>query len=146
MSVYIPPLAGVLACLAFLLASPEAICGAFPARCASSCRMVAGMGGRRSQALTTTVFRAKIRHMPNSYRFETIDEYSSGQWLQNDLRFETEQEARGMWRYMGAAGGSWEIRDFRVLPSDDPVNARLYPATAAFPKPRLEQFTQIRSA
>lgn len=58
-----------------------------------------------------------------SFRFEIIDEYSHGQWVANDLRFETEAEAT-QFANLGFAGW-FGILNLHVLPSEDAVNARM---------------------
>ncbi|MGA3105388.1 MAG: hypothetical protein ABSD53_12975 [Terriglobales bacterium] len=58
-----------------------------------------------------------------SYKIEIIDEYSHGEWFSHSLRFTTEAEAVDCSRHFEGAG--WHgIIDLRVVPSDDPVNAR----------------------
>jgi hypothetical protein len=58
-----------------------------------------------------------------SYKIEIIDEYSHGDWFSHNLRFATEAEAVECSQHFGGAG--WMgIFDLRVVPSDDPANAR----------------------
>jgi hypothetical protein len=57
-----------------------------------------------------------------SYKIEIIDEYSTD-WCSNNLRFATEAEAIEASQHLGGAG--WNgIIDLRVVPTDDPANAR----------------------
>lgn len=58
-----------------------------------------------------------------SYKIEIIDEYSHGDWFSDNLRFVTEAEAVECSQHCGGAGWSGVI-DLRVVPSDDPANAR----------------------
>lgn len=47
----------------------------------------------------------------------------SGKWCANGLRFATEQEAHA---YLGDLAMRWtQVRDVRVVPSEDDVNARI---------------------
>jgi len=58
-----------------------------------------------------------------SYKVEIIDEYSFGKWFSHHLRFATEAEAEECSRHFSDTG--WNgIHDLRVVPSDDPANAR----------------------
>jgi hypothetical protein len=58
-----------------------------------------------------------------SYKVEIIDEYSFGRWFPHHLRFATEAEADECSQHFDNAG--WlGIRDLRIVPSDEPVNAR----------------------
>jgi hypothetical protein len=59
--------------------------------------------------------------MTISYKPEVIAD-SSGTWTGNALRFGTEQEARD---YADELSCRWTaVREFRVIPSEDPVNYR----------------------
>lgn len=58
-----------------------------------------------------------------SYKIEIIDEYSHGDWFSHNWRFATEAEAVGCSQHFGGAGWNGLI-DLRVVPSDDPANAR----------------------
>lgn len=57
-----------------------------------------------------------------SYKIEVTDEYSYGQSFSPDLRFETEDEAESLSSRLNWAWNG--IRNVRIVPSDDPVNAR----------------------
>jgi hypothetical protein len=58
-----------------------------------------------------------------SYKIEIIDEYSHGEWFSDNVRFVSEAEAAECSQHFGGAG--WNgLTGLRVVPSDDPANAR----------------------
>jgi hypothetical protein len=67
--------------------------------------------------------RVLLRGLTMSYKIEIIDEYSHGDWFSYNLRFATEAEAVECSQHFGGAGWNGLI-DLRVVPSDDPANAR----------------------
>jgi hypothetical protein len=67
--------------------------------------------------------RVLLRGLTMSYQIEIIDEYSHGEWFSDNLRFVTEAEAVECSQHFGGAG--WNgLTGLRVVPSDDPANAR----------------------
>ena len=67
--------------------------------------------------------RADDHTLAMSYQFEVKDEYSGDRWISNGPCFATEEEAIAACNLIPGAGWSG-IHDSRVVPSDDPVNAR----------------------